>query len=120
MKRISRGTPYVLSQADIENALMGLRPRTEEAIASLMDMSPEKWRAQTKAKRASQIVHYQNSGQLAASIAAVAKAHTDLEDAAFTVTQITEAQSVTEDVAELKRKVADLVDLLRPVGKRGA
>lgn len=114
MKRISRGTPYVMTTGDVENALMALTPRTEESIASLMDMTVEAWRAQSPGKRASQIVAYTNSGQLAALLAASAKAHTDLEDSAFAVTQATEAQSLRDEVVALRDMVDDMAQTLSP------
>ncbi len=43
-------------------------------------MTVEAWRKQSKGKRASQIVAFTNSGQLAAMLAASARAHTDLEE----------------------------------------
>ena len=118
MKRISRGTPYVMTTGDVEMALTALSPRTEEAIASLMNMTVEAWRKQSKGKRASQIVAFTNSGQLAAMLAASAKAHVDLEDSAFAVTQATEAKSVRDEVTELRGQVEDLAARLRPTKKK--
>lgn len=118
MKRISRGTPYVMTTGDVEMALTALSPRTEEAIASLMDMTVEAWRKQTKGKRASQIVAFTNSGQLAAMLAASARAHTDLEDSAFAVTQATEAQSMRDEVIALRGLVEDMAAHLRPSAKK--
>ena len=108
-RRISRGTPYVLTAGEIENLLGALTPRMEEQIAAMLDMPVEEWRKQTKAKRAKHLVDYQNRGQFAAVMAASAKAHTDLEAAAFAVTLQTEAQSLSDDVAALKDLVHDLV-----------
>lgn len=108
MKRISRGTPYVLTTGDVENVLGSMTPRMEESIAALLDMPVDEWRKQTKAKRAKQLVDFQNQGAAAAAFAAAAKAHTDLEEAAFAVTQRTEAESIIGELEALKAMVADL------------
>lgn len=108
MRRISRGTPYVLTTADIENVLGSLTPRIEEAVASLVDMTVDQWRKQSKAKKAKQLVDFQNRGLLSATLASAAKAQTDLEEAAFIVTQASEAHSVTADVAALREMVAEM------------
>lgn len=114
MRRMSRGTPYVMTTGDVETALAALTPRAEESIASLMDMTVEQWREQSKPKRASQIVAYTNSGQLAALLSASARAHTDLEDAAFAVTQVAEAQSMREEMAALRGIVEEMSASLTP------
>lgn len=108
MKRISRGTPYVLTTGDVENVLGSMTPRMEESIAALLDMPVDEWRKQTKAKRAKQLVDFQNRGAAAAAFAAAAKAQTDLEEAAFAATQRTEAASIIDELEALKAMVADL------------
>lgn len=105
MKRLSRGTPYVLSTADVENVIASLPPRVENAIASLLDMTLDQWRRLPKAKRARHIVDFQNRSQLAATLAAGAKAHTDLEAAAFAVTEKAEADTLAERVARLEQVI---------------
>lgn len=102
MKRISRGTPYVLSTADVENVIASLPPKMEASIATLMDLTVEDWRKLPKAKRVRHIIDYQSRAQLAASIAASAKAHTDLEAAASPITQQAEAETLTDRVARLE------------------
>ena len=109
-RRISRGTPYILTQAELENMLGSITPRQEEQIAALLEMSVEDWRKQPKAKRAKQMVDFQNRGQWAASMAAAAKAQTDLEATAFAVTMQTKAQSLSDDVAALSQMVHQLVE----------
>lgn len=118
MKRISRGTPYVLSRGDIENALASLTPRTEEAIAALFGISVDQWRRQTSEVKCKQVIDFQNSAALAATLAAGARVHTDLESAAFAVTQATEAQTLAEEVRALREMVQELTH--RPAAKRGA
>ncbi len=108
-RRISRGTPYVLTAAEVENLLGALTPRMEEQIAAMLDTTVEAWRKESKGKRAKHLVDYQNRGQLAAVLAASAKAHTDLEAAAFAVTMQTEAQSLADTVADLQSLVHGLV-----------
>lgn len=109
MRRISRGTPYVLTTSDIENVLASLTPAIEDAIAALLGLTVDEWRKQPKAKRVKQLVDFQNNGQVAATLAASAKAQTDLQEVAFAATQRVEAASVTADVQALKEIVADLV-----------
>jgi hypothetical protein len=108
-RRISRGTPYVLTAGEIENLLGALTPRMEEQVAAMLDMTVEAWRKESKAKRAKHIVDYQNRGQFAAVMTAAAKAQTDMEGAAFAVTMQTEAQALSETVAELTELVHGLV-----------
>jgi len=108
-RRISRGTPYVLTAAEIENLLGALTPRMEEQVAAMLEMPAAEWRKQTKAKRAKQLVDFQTRGQFAAAMSAAAKAHTDMEAAAFAVTMQTEAQSLTDEVAALTELVHGLV-----------
>ena len=102
MKRISRNTPYVLTTADVENVLASVPPKVENAIAALLDMTLDEWRKMPKTKRVRHIVDYQNQAQLAASMAASAKAHTDLQAAAFAVTEQAEAETLSERVARLE------------------
>lgn len=124
MRRISRGTPYILTTSDIENVLGSLTPAIEEAVASLLDMTVDEWRKQSKQRRAKQLVDFQNRGQFAASMTASAKAQTDLQEVAFAVTQRTEAASVAEDVQALKEIVSEVVGRMDALtgkpGKRGA
>ncbi len=98
----------MLASSDIENILGSLTPRVEESVAALVDMTPSEWRKQSREKKAKQLVDFQNRGLLAATLASAAKAQTDLEEAAFAVTQASEAKSLTEDVEALKEMVADL------------
>jgi uncharacterized protein YceH (UPF0502 family) len=87
-------------------------------------MTVDQWRKQSKAKKAKQLVDFQNRGLLSATLASAAKAQTDLEEAAFIVTQASEAQSVTADVAALREMVAEMsarMDALTgKTGKKGA
>ena len=115
MKRISMCTPYVLTTADVENVIASLTPKVENAIASLLDLTLDEWRKLPKAKRVRHIVDYQNRAQLAASMAASAKAHTDLEAAAFAVTEQAEAESDT-----LTQRVARLESMLTRTSRKGA
>jgi hypothetical protein len=59
MKRISRGTPYILTVDD--------------------------WRDQNDRVKVKQLVDFQNSGAFAATLATAAKAISDLEEVAFPV-----------------------------------
>lgn len=111
-RRISRGTPYVLTASEIENLLGALTPRMEEQVAAMLEMPVEDWRKQAKAKRAKQLVDFQSRGQFAAAMAASAKAQTDMEAAAFAVTMQTEAQSLADEVSALK-------DLVHGLATRG-
>jgi hypothetical protein len=84
----------VLSTTDMENALAAVSPRVEEAIAALFNLTAEEWRAQPARVQVKQLVDFQNSAQLAATLAASAKAHTDLESVAFAAV----APSATDDL----------------------
>ena len=115
MKRISRGTPYVPTTADVENVIASLSPKVENAIASLLDLTLDEWRKLPKAKRVRHIVDYQNRAQLAASMAASAKAHTDLEAGAIADPDQAEAEAET-----LTDLVARLESMLTRTSKKGA
>lgn len=108
MKRISRGTPYILTEADLDNLLKSLTPRMEANICALLEMTVEDWRKLGKRVQARHLVDFQNRGVGAASLAAAAKAQTDLEEAAQAVTLASQAQSIVDDVAALKEMVHDL------------
>lgn len=101
MKRISRGTPYILTTDDITNALAAIPTRVEEAIANLMNMSAEDWRAQNDRVKVRQLVDYQNTGAFAATLTASAKAISDLDEVAFPV--------ITPSVDEELRAALDLL-----------
>ena len=118
-RRISRGTPYVLTAAEIENLLGALTPRMEEQVAAMLDMSVEVWRKESKGRRAKHVVDYQNRGQFAATMAASARAHTDMESAAVAITQAIEAQTLTATVSALADEVAALSQLTHGLVKGG-
>jgi hypothetical protein len=102
MKRISRGTPYILTTDDIGNALASIPPRVEEAIAYLLNMTVDDWRAQTDRIKVKQLVDFQNAGAFAATLATAAKAIGDLEEVAFPV--------ITASVDEELRAALDLLN----------
>lgn len=106
-KRISRGTPYVLNQGDVENYLASVTPRTEQAIAALLGMEVQTWRDQTKAMKVKQILDFQNSGVGAATLAAAAKAQRDLEEVAFGPTEPTPEEL---DEAKMQRLAEILLE----------
>lgn len=108
MKRISRGTPYVLTQTDIDNALAALTPRIEESIAAAMDMTPEDWRKQTKARKVKQIIDHQTRGQLAASMNAANRAQTDFEESAKAISATHEVEVLREEIAALTALVQSM------------
>ena len=45
MRRMSRGTPYILATSEVENVLKSLTPKMGDHVASLLDMSGDQWRA---------------------------------------------------------------------------
>lgn len=100
MKRISRGTPYVLSSTDMEHALAALSPRMEGAVAAILNMTVADWREQDDRLKVKQLIDFQNSAQLAATLATAAKAQTDLED-------LPEALGT-----HVPREIVDLLDAL--------
>jgi len=108
MKRISRGTPYILTESDLDNLLKSLTPRMEANICALLDMTVEDWRKLTKRVQARHLIDFQNRGVGAASLAAAAKAQTDLEEAAQAVTLQSQAQSIVDEFNALKEMVHDL------------
>lgn len=81
--RISIITPYVLTEAEIDATLGALTPSAEAAIAALLKMDADDWRAQPDRIKVRQVVNFQASALLAASLAGAAAAHQRLEDAAF-------------------------------------
>lgn len=81
-RRISRGTPYILTATEIEQILKHLPPRVETSLAALMNLSLDEWRAQPVKVKAKQIVDHQNAGAFAATMAASERAIGDLEAAA--------------------------------------
>lgn len=106
--RLSRGTPYILTSADIENALKALTPRTEAAIAQVLELTAEQWHALDDKVKVRHIIDFQNRSILAASLAAGAKVHTDLEEAAYAVTRVHEADTLADEVRALRELVTDL------------
>lgn len=108
MRRISRGTPYILSATEVENVLRSLTPKMEEHIASLLDISADQWRKLEDPVKVRHIIDFQNRATLAATLAAAAKAHTDLEDASVVVTQAVEADTLRDEVKALREMVHDL------------
>lgn len=108
-RRISRGTPYILSSTDMENALAALTPRMEESIAAVLDMPHGEWRAQPLAAKVRQLIDHQTRGQAAAAFATAAKAQTDLEEAAHAITAQAEASVLRDEVAALRDMVAELL-----------
>lgn len=101
-RRISRGTPYILTTDDITNALAAIPPRVEEAIANLMNMGVEDWRAQNDRVKVRQLLDYQNAGAFAATLSTAAKAIADLDEVAFPV--------ITPSVDEELRAALDLLN----------
>ena len=115
MKRISRGTPYVLTTADVENVIASLSPKVENAIASLLDLTLDEWRKLPKAKRVRHIVDYQNRAHRASSRPGSAKARPAPGAAASAVTEQAEAEPET-----LTERVARLESMLTRTSKKGA
>lgn len=106
--RLSRGTPYILSSSDIENVLKSMTPKFEANIARILDMTDEEWRTLDKKVKVRHIIDFQNRATLAATMAAGAKAHTDLEAAATVITDTAEAQTLRDEVRALTELVKDL------------
>ena len=90
-RRISRGTPYILTATEVTEILKHLPPRIELAVAALMNVTVDVWRAQPDKIRARQIIDYQNAGMFAATMAAAERAIGDLEVAALPTAHPTEA-----------------------------
>ena len=82
-RRISISTPYVLTESEVETLLKSLTERVETAIAAMVNLSLDDWRAQTRRIKAKQIVDFQNAGVLAASMVGAAKAVNELDAVAF-------------------------------------
>lgn len=110
MKRLSRGTPYILTSGEIEIVLMSVTKKTATHIAQLLEMTYEDWEALSDRVRAKHIVDYQNSSILAASLAAGAKAHTDLEASSSAITSTAQVEHLTEEVRVLRDLVKELTD----------
>lgn len=88
--RLSRGTPYILSSAQVEDILKHLPPRVELAVAATMNLTVEDWRKQAAKVRVKQIIDHQNAGILAATMAAAERAIGDLESASLPAVQPTD------------------------------
>ena len=71
MRRISRGTPYILTTGEIESRLATLKddPQMEQATAETFGLTVEQWRKLTVAKRAKHLIDLQERGLLAAATA---------------------------------------------------
>lgn len=112
-RRLSRGTPYILTSTEVAEILKNLPPRIEQAIAALLNMTVDDWREQPAKVRAKQIVDYQNAGAFAASMAAAGKAIGDLETVALPSVQPTDAN-------DLRDRVERLELILTSTSKKGA
>lgn len=121
MKRISRGTPYILTAVDIDNMLRALTPRMEEIIAAMLDMTVEDWRKQPKRKKVAQLVDHQNRGQFAAAQNASTRALTDWEEA---VTAVRPTDVTENRLDRLEMLVSDIANRLDTItgrtSKKGA
>ena len=121
MKRISRGTPYILTAVDIDNMLGALTPRMEEIVAAMLDMHVDEWRKQPKRKKVAQLVDHQNRGQFAAAQNASTRALTDWEEA---VTAIRPTDVTENRLDRLEMLVADIAGRLDTItgrtSKKGA
>jgi hypothetical protein len=107
--RISRGTPYIQTTADIENTLAAATPQMEENIAAMLRMPAEEWRAQPVAVKVKQINEHQIRGQAAAALAAATKAQTDFTEAVQPITEASQAAMLRDEVDALRDMVADLL-----------
>ena len=102
MRRLSRGTPYILPSADIDNALRSIAPHTAHQIATVIGLTIEEWYALDDRLKVKHLIDYQNSAVLAATVVAAARAHTDLDDVANPATvNITSAGPMITQRAEL-------------------
>lgn len=81
--RLSVGTPYIHTEVSIEASLSALTPRVEQAIAALLNMTTDDWRAQPDRVKVKQLVDFQTAGAVAATLAAASRATAELEAAAF-------------------------------------
>ena len=117
MKRISRGTPYILSAVDIDNMLGALTPRMEELIAAMLEMTIDEWRNQPKRKKVAQLVDHQNRGQFAAAQNASTRALTDWEEA---VTAVRPTDVTENRLDRLEMLVADIANRIDGLTARNA
>jgi ubiquinone biosynthesis protein UbiJ len=107
-RRLSRGTPYILTTTEIQQLIDSLTPRQEEAIAQIVGLTLSAWRKQGAAKKAHQVANYLNTAQISAAVAAAAKANADLEAAAFVITEAAEVDNLAHKVQALEKKVQQL------------
>jgi hypothetical protein len=99
-RRISRGTPYILTNTEVEEILKHLPARIETAVAALMNLTVDDWHKQPAKLRAKQIIDFQNAGAFAATMAAAEKAIGDLEAAAVPTIQRTDMGELMESLIE--------------------
>jgi hypothetical protein len=119
-RRISRGTPYILTATEISETLKHLSPRIETAIATLMNLSVEQWRAQADKVKAKQLVDFQSAGALAATMAASERAIGDLEAAAYPTVTPSNADDLVDSVIEGLHKRGLIVINPSNAQKKGA
>lgn len=117
-RRISRGTPYVLTSGEVEIALKSLTPKTVLAIASLLEMTVADWDALDDRMKVKHLIDYQNSSILAATLAAGAKAHTDLEAAGIIQTREATVDALTAEIDTLREMVRELNEQTPKKGKK--
>lgn len=106
--RLSRGTPYVLNASDVENVLGSLTPRMANTIAGLLDLTAGQWHALDDRVKVRHIIDFQNRSILAATLAAGAKAQTDLEGAANAITAVAEVDFLRCEVEALRQVIVEL------------
>ena len=99
-RRISRGTPYILTSTEVAEILKNLPPRIESALAALMNMTVEDWHKQAPKVKAKQVLDYQNAGAFAATMAAAGKAIGDLEAVALPSVRPTDPDALVESVID--------------------
>ena len=115
MKRISRGTPHVLTTGEIESIFAALSkdPLLEGAVAQAFDMTVESWRHQTKAKRVAQFLDLQERGRLAAVGAQSLKARRDFMAEAYMVANNEDPSSVADRLRLVETQLAELTAYIR-------
>lgn len=110
MKRLSRGTPHILTASEIEVTLATVDrdPLLEQAIASIYHYDVEDWRKLPKAQRAKHIIDTQYQGRMSAILSTSLKARRDL----LFETQVMDERTIDDTTNARLSMLEEKVDLL--------
>lgn len=124
MKRLSRGTPYFMTDSEIEAILASIREDNvlEEAIAAAFDMTVTDWRKLAKGKRVAMWQQLQERGRLSAIGAQSIKARREFIEQSFMHQRGDDDPNTLADrIQRVEGQISELADYVRgTAAKRGA